>query len=1037
MSHWYASLANRLSAGQQTAAASRLADLHQRRQMHEGQFWTPHAVAKLMWAIALRAHGDAADQGLSVLDNSIGSGRLVQFVRPIDTVYGCDMDGDSIAALSEALHAGGIGHELENVGMESLDVSGVDVALINPPFSVHLESPLLTEYPCCTFGRFGPASSALSHWYALYNALAASRIVVAVVPRSVVDALDEHPLLRAHLRAIVHLPADTFAAEGANVSTSILCMGARSSQPVPVEVSGLASAWGRIAELAPLPQPRQDRVRFSTRRICADSPVITGPVTGDKRVRVYRAGRKIKLQFGCAFTHARVVNAILDYRLGFENHLRNRYPAGARYHGSARLWTEVLLSGPSPTHYLDRLCQIITDADGEADVDAQLHGYLRRRWRAVQVEKTPLQRTIYDPNGEHGRSSLDRATVTVSRNHLTDPKAFTAPMARQGQRVTLLRAADQEAERYRYDIAPDMPPLSVDQLRQLVELPVVAKSLGAWRQIEPGRAVAFPARAAHVDRRLSAAGADAWLGSWKFQRDDVIEGCLTRGFIAGHEMGAGKSRIAAGCCLAGGRHNAIVVEAGLVDEMLKQFEGFGLDPASYRVIRTLADTQALRRINLISYQTLRKAIVPGAHRTFAKILRRRFHTVCADEGSLLANTHTQQTQALYTLSPKRRIALDGTPLPNVPRNLLPLVAWTSRDGTASQPYGCQRSGAYITGELFDSAYPAERGVDRFRDQFIVTQWVTHQFADDLQSGGKREIPSLANVDLYRAFVGRHVLRRVLAEPAVAQYVSIPDPVVTVETIAWDMQHLEHYVSTAEEFVDWYRRHRAAIDSQRLNLVTVLLRLNAACRAASIPQLQEGPRVWTGGLTSKQRWCVDTLADLQRNGARTLCYFESPHTAALIASHLRAGGLSIGEYTGLRPMPERTRNLERFRDGSLPALAMTFGVGARGLNAPETSHSLFYDRMWSPRQEVQALHRAQRVGRDGALHAIYAHLEGSTDVYRAQMVDFKRDTANAGLDFATPEFEPGDFKHWMSILDEFCEQVGRQRLELVRSSARAA
>lgn len=45
----------------------------------------------------------------------------------------------------------------------------------------------------------------------------------------------------------------------------------------------------------------------------------------------------------------------------------------------------------------------------------------------------------------------------------------------------------------------------------------------------------------------------------------------------------------------------------------------------------------------------------------------------------------------------------------------------------------------------------ERGVDVFRERHVVTEWVTHEFEDGLTRGGKREVPKLANPDLYRSW----------------------------------------------------------------------------------------------------------------------------------------------------------------------------------------------------------------------------------------------------------------------------------------------
>lgn len=1031
---WYASLEGIASRGKTAAKATRLGDLHARRVETQGQFFTPSAVARFMWDLAHTAVTPAPGNTISVLDNAIGSGRLVQFATADHHIYGCDPDAVALAPLRDQLHKAGIRADLEVASMEEITATGIDLALINPPFSLQLESPLLTAYPCTHYGRFGPSSATQSHWYALYQAHAAARVTVALLPRTAADQLHQHPELHRDLHAIIDLSANAFLEEGANVSTSVcLFIRGRGVASAPVRVNGTDEArerWDDIQAPGQIDHNHLRRVRFTLRDLTTESPVFTGPVTGNTAVRIDRRGRHIKLGFACALTEARVVNALMGDRLGYENHLGNRLPTGIRYSGSGKLLIDVLLTFNSPLGGLEALSREITAAGGAPCPTADLVGYLKRRWRAVQVESTPLQRTVYDPAGQHGNDSLDGVAAIAKKAHFPDPKNILSGAVRKGQSVRLI--ADQ-GDRYRYEGHPAMPPMNRDALAHVLEVPKKTEAVGGWRQIHEGRRIAFPQRAADLSLRLTRNGGDAFLGSWQFQRDDVVELSMTRGTIAGHQMALGKSRIAAGCCLLGGRHNAIVVEAGLIDEMEAQFKAFGLPPSEFTIIRRPSDTVSLARINLVSYHSLRQTY---GGRSLATWLRRRFHTVCADEGSLIAHSDTQQTQALYQLSPKRRIALDGTPISNLPRNLLPLVAWASREGTASQPYGTRAP--FITNRLYTSAASAERGIDRFRGEFVVTEWVTHQFEDGLESGAKREIPSLANLDLYREFVGRHILRRVMGEPDVAKHIHIDPPEVTVRTVAWDPDHLEHYVSTAEEFVNWYRRQRQDLSSQKLNLVTVLLRLGAANRAAAIPQDLKGPLTWTGGLTSKQRDCIDLLSSLDANGATTICFFESPVTAELIAGHLSRRGVEAVVYTGKRTRAQRKRDLnERFRTGKARVLLMTYGVGARGLNLPEASHTVLYDRMWSPRQESQAIWRALRVGRVGVLQVIQMHLGGSIDEYKAQMVAFKQDTANAGLDFATPEYHPDDYTHWLTILDRFCESIGRTRLQFSQRLDQAA
>ncbi|CAB3806766.1 methyltransferase [Pararobbsia alpina] len=101
---------------------------------------------------------------VSILDNSVGSARLLQFASPDrHMLYGVDVHGDAIAAVQETIEAAGFDCEFKRTGMENIHPQSFDFAVINPPFSLHLESPNLKPFPGTTWGRYGANTSALSH----------------------------------------------------------------------------------------------------------------------------------------------------------------------------------------------------------------------------------------------------------------------------------------------------------------------------------------------------------------------------------------------------------------------------------------------------------------------------------------------------------------------------------------------------------------------------------------------------------------------------------------------------------------------------------------------------------------------------------------------------------------------------------------------------------------------------------------------------------------------------------------------------------
>lgn len=56
--------------------------------------------------------------------------------------------------------------------------------------------------------------------------------------------------------------------------------------------------------------------------------------------------------------------------------------------------------------------------------------------------------------------------------------------------------------------------------------------------------------------------------------------------------------------------------------------------------------------------------------------------------------------------------------------------------------------------------------------------------------------------------------------------------------------------------------------------------------------------------------------------------------------------------------------------------------------------------------------------------VYFHLAGSLDIYQDQMVAFKQDSADAGLDWATPVKEDEEFLHLSTVLANFVDDLAK-------------
>jgi len=1014
MSHWYGPLRAIVSLGSQADKIAHMGELHAARQKHLSQFFTPDAIARLMWGVVETWR---PGRKISVLDNSVGSARLMQYADPAQhSLYGVDVHEPVIAAVQQCIEAAGFEGSFRMAGMEEIHPRRFDVAIINPPFSIHLESPHLQPFGCTTWGRFGPNSSALSHEYALAQALEAAQLVVALLPTSFVDRFvnvldhrDAHVNAARRVVGIFDLPASAFREEGATVHTSIAVFGRyRMGRVVRQSHSDLT------IPLPALDLNLDDRIfgeaRLGHQTLDDAGPAITRPVTSQKRVRIAHDGRRIVLGFECGFVEAMVLNRVLDCRIRPLD--GQRLPQGMHYAGSGRLDLEAYLVQDDPMAALDGLLRLIRDAGGVPQLAPGFLEHFGKRVRRSARQATPLRHTVWTT----GVNAAETICGVALKSHVADPLKWGSPVIKAGETVAFARQPD---GRYAYHAGGSQFVLTLDELMGRF---AVSRSEQTWETVHEGLSVKYPQQGLGLRRQMQALGIDRWL-NWEFQQNDLVE-LLQKpcGAVAAWEQGCGKSRLAAGLILLSGvKHGLIVVESRLVPEMRAELAQI-LPPQSVHVIDSPEALGKLGQINLIAYERLRMPVCREASRrvTYAHRLRRRIGLLVADEGERLSNPNSDQSRALWQLSARRRYILTGSPIANYPRDVFGLIAFTGGDGTAAQPYGYRRG--YLDRQWLATAQHAQRGVDRFRDDFVVLEWVTWEFAESLQDGAKREVPKIGNLPLYRQMLAPHIKRRLVCEPDVARYIQIDPPAVEVVETDWDPSHLSLYLRTADEFAEWYRDIRHT-DGRSNNLIAILARIRAVHFAANYPQHGVDGVGALGQLTSKQRAVIERLEAIAAEGKQAILFAENPGVINLIASQLKARGVETVPFHGGIPITKRVADKDkRFVNGSATGLLCTKGSGRAGYNLPNADYVLFYDRSWTWRIEYQAMRRALRWNRKGQLKVVYFHLPGSIDVYQDQMVAHKRDAMEAGLDWATPELEDEAFLHMDTLLDAFVEDL---------------
>lgn len=994
-----------------------------------GQFFTPDAVAALLWRIVSPAFDAAiASQPggrVALLDTSVGSGRLFQFADPKKhRLAGADVHGPSIDAMILAAEAAGFDVDLIAAPLETLRPKGFHAALLNPPFSLHLDHPNLMPLPGNTFGRYGEFSSAVSHIYAIEQALVAADVVLAIVPRTASARWRDDPSRHDRLRAVLALPARSFEEEGTEVAVDVVVFGhpRDARQPVTLSLAHLDASLPDFdlrchTDVTVHPRP------LSAATIAATQPSITLPVTGNTTVRVVHDGRKIALRFACGLVEAKVRNHLLQRPVEKPSDT-HRYPKHIQFHGQGVFDRDLYLAQPDPLQAFQATLNAIADAGGTPVVDPGLTAHLRKAHRRLQRERTPFRHVVRSATAAVPTGATMQATPRVTR--LVDPNRWGSAVLLAGQTYPVAF----DGAQYVVTHVGSGETLTLEEPAFISSFDVVGPraTTEAWTVVHEGRVAAFPQLAHTLRVQMERAGITAWLDR-DYQQHDLIELLMGRGATVAWLMSLGKTRLAVALALMGGRHCLVVLAPHLIDEFRRELEKIGLDRALWQVIRRPDQCESLRKINIISYNRLRSPVSAGAgRRTYASRLRRRISTLLADEGDVLANQHSQQSQALAMVSPRRKFPLSGTPCRNLPRDVLGVTHYASGDGTPVQSFGRHRP--YCAPYLLRGMDHATTGAQVFLDTHAVLQWVTNEFiTSDLRKGAKREVPKVRNLAKLREYVAPLVKRRVHDEPEVARYITIPKPEKIVTTIGWDDAHLAHFIRIADNYASWYAnaKRQAAGQGKGVNLVAKLQRIGVVCRAGNNPQFPTPGFGTYAPLTTKQRYLIERMTQLAADGRKTICLVDQPSMVNLLVTKLAERNIEAVPCHGQLPIVRRVKDMDlRFRFGNAPTLIATLDVMDSGYNIPQANYALLGCRSWVARTEAQAIARMLRGEQTADVTAEYVHLAGSLDEYQAQVVAMKGDSIDASIDYLTPELQDEEFKHMDTILEEFLLALSHRR-----------
>jgi len=149
----------------------------------------------------------------------------------------------------------------------------------------------------------------------------------------------------------------------------------------------------------------------------------------------------------------------------------------------------------------------------------------------------------------------------------------------------------------------------------------------------------------------------------------------------------------------------------------------------------------------------------------------------------------------------------------------------------------------------------------------------------------------------------------------------------------------------------YQAARSGTDiegADSLHLLAVINSLKQICNRAS------------DGTSVKLEALLEIMNDPGGGETRIVVISQYTKTLDWLAERIPLRSIP---YVGTMTYSERDRALEDFQKGPTPvALLLSLKAGGVGLNIPDATHVVLFDRWWNPAAEDQAIHRAHRFGR---------------------------------------------------------------------------
>jgi SNF2 family DNA or RNA helicase len=141
--------------------------------------------------------------------------------------------------------------------------------------------------------------------------------------------------------------------------------------------------------------------------------------------------------------------------------------------------------------------------------------------------------------------------------------------------------------------------------------------------------------------------------------------------------------------------------------------------------------------------------------------------------------------------------------------------------------------------------------------------------------------------------------------------------------------------------------------------------------------------------------LDRLIELRQEGYKALVFSQFTGVLDEVSLRLLETGAQSFRLDGSTPQKERDRQIAEFQDVKGAAVFLiSLKAGGLGINLTAADYVFLLDPWWNPAAEAQAIDRAHRIGRSGAVTAYRLITKGTIEEKILRLQEKKRRIADS-------------------------------------------